>query len=90
MKKTVLLICAALIGTNVKAGANPRLDADNSEVKSNQAAALAYLVTTGAVGIADDGRLNIKNSLLNDLRASGAIEKTDIINASAICLENSK
>ena len=90
MKKTILCMFAALIGTSVKASAYARPDAENSEIKSNQVAALAYLVQTGGVAIVDEGHLNIKNSLINDLRSSGAIEKTDMVTASAICLENSK
>ena len=90
MKKTILLVFAALVGTNSRADILTSSRIDDTDVEAQQSAALAYLFQTGAIGVADDGHLSLNSGLVKKLRASGAIKNSSMVAPSPVCLEQSK
>ena len=90
MKKTVLLMIAALLGTNARAGSALSTDRQTNETKSQQAAALSYLIQSGAARVAKDGTVEVDHDLVGTLKKSGLIELTSDVSASIQCFEATK
>ncbi len=90
MKKTFLLMFAALIGANAKASLPNPLHEISNEGQAQKAAALAYLIQSGAININVDGTLRVDQDLVSRLKSAGLVQRSPIVEVSVQCFENSK
>ena len=90
MKKTILFIFAALIGTNAKASFSNSFQKPANDGQSQQAAALSYLIQSGAVNVNGDGTLHVDQDLVSRLKSAGLVQTSPNVEVSSQCFEAPK